>query len=201
MNKFFAKYRLIISRIVGVILALFMFFSNPILQYSSWYSVMLMSGLLLILICILGRTFASLFMSNKRGRSVVTEGIYSTTRNPLYFFSFLGVIGIGLIYSSLVVLVLLIILFGIYYQQVISYEEEFLSKKFGKEYTDYLNSGVPRFFPNRKLFKSDEYVEVNYKVTLKTMIDASLFFVFAFVVVMMLGLQNAGYIPTFLYIL
>ncbi len=201
MNKFFAKYRLIISRIVGVILALFMFFSSPVLQYSSWYSVMFMFGLLLILVCILGRTFASLFMSNKRGRSIVTEGVYSTTRNPLYFFSFLGVIGVGLIYSSLLVLLLLIVLFGIYYRQVISYEEEFLAKKFGTEYTDYLNSGVPRFFPNRKLFKSDEQVEVNYKVTLKTMIDASLFFVFAFIIVMMLALQNAGYIPTFLYIL
>ncbi|MDR0484440.1 MAG: isoprenylcysteine carboxylmethyltransferase family protein [Alphaproteobacteria bacterium] len=198
---FFAKYRLIISRIAGIILALFMLFSQPVLQYGSFYNPMLILGLFLVLVCILGRTFASIFMSDKRGRSVVSEGIYSISRNPLYFFSFLGIIGIGLIYSSLLVLVLLIVFFSFYYYQVISYEEKFLSKKFGKEYTDYLNSGTPRFFPKLKLWKSEEYIEVNYKVVLKTMIDASLFFFAAIVILALLWLQNGNIIPTFLYIL
>ncbi|MDR2008050.1 MAG: isoprenylcysteine carboxylmethyltransferase family protein [Alphaproteobacteria bacterium] len=204
VGGFFAKYRLIISRIAGVFLALFVIFSQPIIQqgerYDFLYNSMLVVGLCLVLICILGRTFASLFMSDKRGQAIVSEGIYSITRNPLYFFSFLGILGIGLIYSSLIILALLIVFFSFYYYNVISNEEAFLSKKFGQEYTDYLNSGVPRFFPKMKLWESQDYVEASYKVVLKTIVDASSFFFIAIIVIVMLNLQEMGVIPTFLRI-
>ncbi|MCL2567566.1 MAG: isoprenylcysteine carboxylmethyltransferase family protein [Alphaproteobacteria bacterium] len=201
MNEFFAKYRLLISRIAGVILALFMLFSQPIIQYdeqhSSVYNFMFVLGLFLIFVCILGRTFTSLFMSDKRGRSIVSQGMYSITRNPLYFFSFLGTLGIGLIYSSLTIIVLLILFFSFYYYHVISYEEKFLTSEFSQEYVDYLNSNIPRFFPKIKLWKSSDYLEVNYKVVLRTIVDASLFFLIAICLLIVLNLQEIGVLPVF----
>ncbi len=201
MGVFFAKRRLMTLRIGVIIIAIFMFFNTPVLQNTSWYSPMIMLGLLLVLICVLGRIFTNLFMSNKRGKILVTEGMYSITRHPLYFFSFLGVLGIGLIYSSIVILLLLVVGFGIYTYLVIYYEEKYLLGKFYKEYSDYLKSNVPKFFPNRKLWKSREYIEINYKIILKTILDSSWFFLIACFIILLLALQNSGFIPTFLYIL
>jgi protein-S-isoprenylcysteine O-methyltransferase Ste14 len=45
-------------------------------------------GIVLIVICILGRTWASLYIGGRKIDELVTVGPYSTMRNPLYFFPF-----------------------------------------------------------------------------------------------------------------
>ena len=79
---------------------------------------------------------------------VTTGGPYGYVRNPLYFGSLLLAIGYGLI-SGLgwPVVAVLIVLFLIFHLAAISYEEKFLTGKFGAPYTDYL-SKVPRLIPS-----------------------------------------------------
>ncbi len=47
------------------------------------------------MVCILGRTWTSLYIAGRKIEQFVTEGPYSVTRNPLYFFSILGGAGRG----------------------------------------------------------------------------------------------------------
>ena len=41
----------------------------------------------MILICILGRTWATLYIGGQKQRELVTKGPYSVVRNPLYLFT------------------------------------------------------------------------------------------------------------------
>jgi protein-S-isoprenylcysteine O-methyltransferase Ste14 len=52
-------------------------------------------GLALILICIAGRCWCTLYIGGRKGAELVDIGPYSLCRNPLYFFSFLGAAGVG----------------------------------------------------------------------------------------------------------
>jgi hypothetical protein len=78
---------------------------------------------------------------------LVAEGIYSHTRNPMYLGSFLINLGLSIIYGSTVVTLVVLFVFGFVYLAVISAEEDFLKKKFGQEYKDYMNK-VNRFWPD-----------------------------------------------------
>ena len=53
------------------------------------------SGIAAIIVCILGRTWASLYIAGRKIEQFVTDGPYSVMRNPLYFFSIIGTAGAG----------------------------------------------------------------------------------------------------------
>src|SRR5690242_6764250 len=52
-------------------------------------------GLLLILVCIMGLTWCTLYIGGHKKRELVTSGPYSVVRNPLYVFTTMGAAGIG----------------------------------------------------------------------------------------------------------
>lgn len=198
MKEFLADNRLPISRVLVVICFLTFIFIKPILVDSIFYIFMLIIGFILVLIGILGRVFASIFLSDKRNKKIVNSGIYSISRNPLYFFSFLGTLGILFIYGSLLVMLIVIIFYAIYYWQVIKFEEKSLSNKLGQEYISYLNSGVPRFFPKFSRWHSEKYITVNYKIVKKTIIESSYFFLIAILMLIILTMQAMRIVPVFI---
>src|SRR3979409_629170 len=53
------------------------------------------AGRALIVVCILGRTWCSLYIGGRKTSRLVTAGPYSVSRNPLYVFSVIGAVGIG----------------------------------------------------------------------------------------------------------
>jgi protein-S-isoprenylcysteine O-methyltransferase Ste14 len=68
---------------------------------------------------------------------VVTSGIYRFTRNPIYLGFLLAVIGLPLnsgFYWGIIVAPFYILLMN---RLVIQHEEAYLTRKFGKAYTDY----------------------------------------------------------------
>lgn len=68
---------------------------------------------------------------------LVTTGIFSVTRNPMYLGLFLLLMSFGLFFSSWVSLLLPVLFAGyINFFQIIP-EEKILAKKFGKKYKDY----------------------------------------------------------------
>ncbi len=76
---------------------------------------------------------------------------YSLCRNPLYVFSFLGSVGVGLSSETLLIPTIIGIAFVSYYPLVVRKEEEQLLKVHGEKYQAYLKS-VPRFLPSFKGF-------------------------------------------------
>jgi protein-S-isoprenylcysteine O-methyltransferase Ste14 len=82
---------------------------------------------------------------------VSTGGPYGYVRNPLYFGSLLLAIGYGLISGlGLAAVAILVFLFLVFHLVAISYEETFLTAKFGAPYQDYV-ARVPRLVPTSLL--------------------------------------------------
>ena len=44
-------------------------------------------GVILILVCIVGRTWCTLYIGGNKKRELITAGPYSVVRNPLYVFT------------------------------------------------------------------------------------------------------------------
>ena len=60
-------------------------------------------GIALILVCIAGRTWCTAYIGGRKKRELVTTGPYSIVRNPLYVFTLIGAVGVGLQFGSLIV--------------------------------------------------------------------------------------------------
>ncbi len=78
---------------------------------------------------------------------LVTEGIYSHTRNPMYVGNVLIATGVALAANTVTALAVAIVLFVFVYQAIIAAEEEFLLNKFGAGYQAYCRA-VPRWLPS-----------------------------------------------------
>ena len=52
-------------------------------------------GIALISICVLGRTWCTLYIGNRKNYELIQDGPYSVVRHPLYLFSIVGAIGVG----------------------------------------------------------------------------------------------------------
>ena len=72
----------------------------------------------------------------KSKRKVITTGIYSVVRNPLYLSNALLAFGMAALFNSLYGF-LFSILYTILYLPIIYFEEKDLSKKYGKKYEKY----------------------------------------------------------------
>jgi protein-S-isoprenylcysteine O-methyltransferase Ste14 len=83
---------------------------------------------------------------------LVCEGVFAHSRNPLYLANFLMVSGLLLIWNSPWAYLIILPSFGVALLSIVRAEEEFLSQRFGAEYTHYRDR-VPRFLPNFRGFR------------------------------------------------
>ncbi len=115
-------------------------------QGSTFREMLEFAGTVLILICIGGRCWASLYVGGRKNRELVTTGPYAYTRNPLYFFSALGLAGVGLTFGSLILSAFLFAFTCLVFSYVAAREVVALDAIFGEAYRRYRRS-VPAFFP------------------------------------------------------
>jgi protein-S-isoprenylcysteine O-methyltransferase Ste14 len=87
--------------------------------------------------------------------SLVTDGPYAVTRNPLYSANMMLYTGFALASGALFpcLPVICLLWFAMQYALIISLEEKTLALKFGREYEDY-RLGIPRLFPKLSATKS-----------------------------------------------
>jgi len=88
-------------------------------------------------------------VTRRRSRTVqrlVTYGIFSWMRNPLYVGNFLIWIGFTVISGVLWFIPVAVVLFAVEYTLIVRYEEGVLESIFGQEYLAY-KSRTPRWFP------------------------------------------------------
>jgi len=80
---------------------------------------------------------------------LVTEGIFSHCRNPMYVGNVLMLLGTGILANSLFFFLMVTPFFVFVYQAIIRAEENFLRNKFGAEFDQYAIE-VNRWLPNLK---------------------------------------------------
>ena len=83
----------------------------------------------------------------KSKAKVITAGIYSVVRNPLYLSNGLLAVGMAILFNSLYAFPFSI-LYTFLYLPIIYFEEKDLSKKYGKEYEKYKRKVRWKMIPN-----------------------------------------------------
>src|SRR5438874_6144411 len=64
-----------------------------------WDTTWEVVSFLILLTAAFGRIWSAAYISGRKNHELVVDGPYSLTRNPLYFFSFLGYLGAGLAFE------------------------------------------------------------------------------------------------------
>lgn len=183
------RKRLVGAKILGGLTLVLMLISKP--QYNIFIDIL---GFILIVISGIGRVWSSAYISGLKSKKVISYGPYSIVRNPLYLFSFLGFVGAGLAFGSIIITLLLVITFAITHIPIILYEEKKLIGIFGDEFRDYMKR-VPRFIP--RLSKVDNPKEAIFrpKQFSKSVRDATLIILSYGIIKILIWLHNKDILP------
>ncbi len=171
-KSLFARQRIFISRLVICPLAVAL-----LLTTSAWELRPPIDGLIFVTGCLLagiatvGRLWCSLYICGRKTKELVTVGPYSITRNPLYFFSSIGAIGVGLATETFTVPILLMLLFAMTYPSVIRAEENKLREIHGDAYDAYVGL-TPCFLPRPSRYSEPDAYEVNPRKFRSALFDA-----------------------------
>lgn len=140
----------------AVIIALVVF-SRP-LAGTGVQLIIFAAGIILVSIASIGRLWCMLYISGYKTKRLVVAGPYSLCRNPLYFFSFLGIAGLGLTTESFLYTSAFVLPFLVLYPRVVRHEEAKLLEIHPDEYPAYFQN-TPRFIPLLSGFhEPEEYV-------------------------------------------
>jgi protein-S-isoprenylcysteine O-methyltransferase Ste14 len=156
-------------------------------------------GLALILICIAGRCWCTLYIGGRKGAELVDTGPYSISRNPLYFFSFVGAAGVGAQTGSLTVAAGFAVAAWVVFRIVVGREEAFLKTALGEPYARYLAT-VPRFLLFPWLWKGAETLQVQPRRVVLTFFDGLAFLLAIPLAEGLEMLQNNRVLPVLLHL-
>src|SRR5262245_19412587 len=111
----------------------------------------LVSILVGLSVALLGALFRALAAGViKKDSTLATSGVYSVTRNPLYFGSSLLAAGFAIMSANEIAAAVIIVPFGLIYPTVMLREEAHLARLFPVEFPIY-KAQVPRFLPRLTL--------------------------------------------------
>lgn len=188
------RTRLVLSRLFGLSILVLLAFgssywsSSPLLD-----PVIFLLGVFLAVAGFCGRLWCLSYIAGRKKRVLVTEGPYSLCRHPLYFFSLVGGIGLGLCTETFTAALLFALAFAMYYPQAIRGEETFLSDNFS-EYEEY-KKRVPLFFPRWSNFVEGEGT-VSVCAFRREIVAAGGFLLFIGVFHLVNSLHDAEILPT-----
>jgi len=138
------------------------------------YDVIEFLGIFLVIAAVLGRLWCALYISGRKNVELCRNGPYSLSRNPLYFFSLIGLIGICLAAQNLTLMIVSVAVFLAYYQKVMLSEEKRLLSLFGDEFRQYM-ADVPRFFPRLDWPEKDDVILVDTRAFTRSLTEAGWF--------------------------
>ncbi|RLB20261.1 MAG: isoprenylcysteine carboxylmethyltransferase family protein [Deltaproteobacteria bacterium] len=191
------KLRIRISQIFAGLLVVLICISSSLWEDKAPFvtTVLFLLGAVLVGIASLGRLWCSVYIAGYKTDHLVTQGPYSMCRNPLYFFSLLGALGVGLASETLLIPFVILIAFVGYYPLVIKSEEVELIRLHKSEFEIYLKE-VPRFFPKISLLKEPEEYIVKPIVFKRHMFSAFWFIWFMGIIEIIEELHELKVLPT-----
>ena len=159
-------------------------------------AVMDETGILLVIIAVLGRFWAVMYSGHNKNLRVVQDGPYSVCRHPLYLFSTIGVAGFGLMVGSLLLTLLITLLAGAVLAATARGEESYLRSKFGPDYDEYARR-VPMIWPNLAGFQTPKDITVRVQALRVNLQDAVVFLSFIPLAAVLQWLKHAQHVTTF----
>jgi|EBPBio282013_DNA_FD.fasta_scaffold30419_2 protein-S-isoprenylcysteine O-methyltransferase Ste14 len=140
----------------------------------AFHTFIKLTGYSLVFVACIGRIWCAIHITGRKNRELCQNGPYAFTRNPLYFFSFLGAVGVCLGAQACLEAVLMALAFLTYYKFMIRTEEQRLKTLFGASYEEYCQT-VPRFWPRWRKQPQVQVLAVNVDALTKAVFEAGLF--------------------------
>jgi protein-S-isoprenylcysteine O-methyltransferase Ste14 len=157
--------------------------------------IALILGLLLMSAAALGRAWTSLFVAGRKDERLVTTGPYAHCRHPLYAFSLLGGLGVGLASRSVVILAITLALQVVLHLRAIRIEEMALRSRHGEAFERYC-AEVPRLLPRARVTHAPDEITVNARIYWKAFLDAGSFMALFAAILAVEMLRAADRLPT-----
>ncbi|MCU0831502.1 MAG: isoprenylcysteine carboxylmethyltransferase family protein [Rhizobiaceae bacterium] len=188
----------------GAVIALLVIFTQSVWEHRfvgvlDLHGLVEIAGIAMIILAVLGRAWATLYIGGRKSNEVVTTGPYSITRNPLYLFSIIGAFGVGAQTGGVVVASVCAILTWAVFRATIGQEERFLSDSFGKTYDTY-RAAVPRLWPDFSKYDRGGDLVIKPDRLFRTLRDSSLMLLAFPIIEVIEILQEAGKIPVLFYL-
>ncbi len=133
-------------------------------------------GFMLVALACLGRIWCSVFIAGHKDETLVTSGPYAACRHPLYAFSIVGALGLGLTSKSPLLALLVLTLVTALVVYAASCEEQFLADAFPEDFKAYLASTPNMWWPGRRPATTPKHLDVIPEVYWKAFLDAGSFF-------------------------
>lgn len=178
----------------GALAAIPIFFLSQPAWQGAAHEFIEIVGVCFVFVCIAGRMWSILYVGARKNRELVTTGPYSVTRNPLYLFSTIGAVGIGLMFGSVVIALALGLLACIVFIATATKEAAYLRTIFGNEYDAYA-ARTPVFWPKFSQYRDGQDVRFSPKTLRRTLLDGLLFLAAFPIIETVEYLQVAGYLP------
>lgn len=173
------EHRIALSRLAGVVVLAYVLLTEPPKYIAPWLAdVVELIGFVLLCIAAFGRIWCLVFIGGKKNGVLLTAGPYSIVRNPLYVFTFLGVVGFGLAVENPLLAFVLGILFATYSPFIVRREEKHLASVFGVVFQAYC-ARTPRWIPDFQLYREPQTMTV-YPGKIREGIFDAMWFLWAF---------------------
>ena len=156
-------------------------------------------GIGLLVVCILGRVWCSLYIGGRKKAELVTTGPYSVVRNPLYVFSLIGAAGVGAQAGSLALMAVCPLVVWAVFATVVRREEQALAILHGEAFAAY-RQRTPVFLPDFRLWRDEALLTVRPDRVAMTFVDGLIFLLAIPAAEGLEQLQHMGYLPTMLSI-
>lgn len=187
------RLRIRIVQAGGLVSGVMLLLANPLLVGNA-HEIIEMLGFGLVLACIAGRMWSILYVGSRKNMELVTSGPYSMTRNPLYFCSTLGAVGIGLIHGSILVAAALGLFAYLVLTATAAREAAYLRTSFGPAYDVYARD-TPMFWPDPSRYSDSAEVVFSPRALKQTFLDGLLFLTAFPLLEAIEYLQFDGYLP------
>jgi len=135
------------------------------------------AGFACVTLACLGRIWCSLFIAGHKDETLVTSGPYAYCRHPLYSFSIVGALGLGLASKSLLLGALVVLFVAGLLTYAASCEEQFLEDAFPEEFKAYVAATPNMWWPAPRKKPLPVQLDVRPAVFWKSFLDAGSFFV------------------------
>lgn len=193
--------RIRISQFFALVLILLIMLSGNYweVKVPLFSALLFLIGVALAGIGSMGRLWCLIYIAGYKENTLIRVGPYSMTRNPLYFFSLVGAVGVGFATETLVIPLLIAVSFAAYYPSVIKEEEGKLREIHKEEFDDYVRQ-VPRFFPKIANFAEPEDYVIKPVLFRKNIFDALWFIWLIGIMELIETLHDVNILPSLIYL-